>query len=97
MKDHLTKKTGSILNKMEDLINVDRVYRESEGVAGITRTHLSVARETFVNHLPPVIELNYFSRAPDISRGLNTGKSSKNFQLLNNLECFHILVDSFCK
>ena len=97
MKDHLTKKTGSILNKMEDLINVDRVYRESEGVAWISRTHLSVARETFVNHLPPAIELNYFSRAPDVSRVLNTGKSSKNFQLLNNLECFQILVDSFCK
>ena len=97
MKDHLTKRTGSILNKMEDLINVDRVYRESEGVAGISKTHLSGARETFVNHLPSAIELNYFSRAPDVSRGLNTGKSSKNFQLLNNLECFHILVDSFCK
>ena len=97
MKDHLTKRTGSILYKMEDLINVDRVYRESEGVAGISKTHLSGARETFVNHLPSAIELNYFSRAPDVSRDLNTGKSSKNFQLLNNLECFHILVDSFCK
>ena len=76
---------------------MDRVYRESEGVAGISRTHLPGARETFVNHLPPAIELNYFSRAPDVSRGLNIPVNRRNFQLLNNLECFHILVDSFCK
>lgn len=81
MKDHLTKKTGSILKKngKPDQRNVDRVYRESEGVAGISRTHLSGARETFVNHLPPAIELNYFSCAPEVSRGLNIPVNRRKF------------------